>query len=50
MVFPMSMLLLLVLVAVRNRQVTVEWQRQRAKEMRKYFQDKQLESAVQKSQ
>ncbi|KAF6259850.1 low CO2 and stress-induced one-helix protein [Scenedesmus sp. NREL 46B-D3] len=31
-------------------QVTVEWQRQRAKEMRKYFQDKQLEKAVQKAQ
>ncbi|WIA19471.1 hypothetical protein OEZ85_004083 [Tetradesmus obliquus] len=31
-------------------QVTVEWQRMRAKEMRKYFQDQQLESAVQKAQ
>jgi hypothetical protein len=43
-------LLLLLLVFDVDRQVTVEWQRQRAKEMRKYFQDKQLEQAVQKAQ
>jgi hypothetical protein len=30
--------------------VTIEWQRQRAKEMRKYFQDVQLESKVKKAQ
>jgi hypothetical protein len=30
--------------------VTVEWQRMRAKEMRKYFQDAQQEKAVQKAQ
>ncbi len=31
-------------------EVTVEWQRMRAKEMRKYFQEQQLAAAVQKSQ
>jgi hypothetical protein len=30
--------------------VTIEWQRQRAKEMRKYFQDKQLEAVAKKNQ
>ena len=30
--------------------VTIEWQRQRAKEIRKYFQDKQQEVQVKKSQ
>jgi hypothetical protein len=30
--------------------VSIEWQRQRAKEMRKFFQDRQLESQVKKAQ
>lgn len=30
------------------REITIEYQRQRAKEMRKYFQDKQLEAQVRK--
>jgi len=30
--------------------VTIEWQRQRAKEMRQFFQDKKLEAQVKKSQ
>lgn len=37
-------------VTCRSDGVTIEWQRQRAKEMRKYFQDKQLEAQVKKSQ
>lgn len=37
-------------VASSSDGVTIEWQRQRAKEMRKYFQDVQLESKVKKAQ
>eukprot|EP00775_Hariotina_reticulata_P010655 gene10655-10814_t len=33
-----------------DRAVTIEWQRQRAKEIRKYFQDKQQAAQAQKSQ
>jgi hypothetical protein len=37
-------------VASSSDGVTIEWQRQRAKEIRKYFQDKQQEVQVKKSQ
>jgi hypothetical protein len=30
--------------------ISIEWQRQRAKEMRKFFQDKQLDAQVKKAQ
>jgi hypothetical protein len=36
--------------AVCSGGVSIEWQRQRAKEMRQYFQDKQLEVQAQKRQ
>lgn len=41
---------LLMYVCCCSDGVTIEWQRQRAKEMRKYFQDKQQEVQVKKSQ